>query len=439
MERNKKFKKIDYQIEPLQSISIIHYLALIQISIYLASLLVLKWDIYSFYDAITFRWDDKPWMPPNLNALPILSNHYFGDYQLSTSWAKLTNPFDIDLPLTFGLPPSALLVFYPFTILNLGSGYFVYAFITVISLAYAFKITIGYKEKKLRSTSYILLISSLPLFVILDRGNFVGIAFSAFVIFTMNEFEKRRNYSRILQFCLLLICISLKYYFIAPVVLIYAINRNKNILYYFTSLITVNIFMTLFIPGKVGTLIQNLTVGAQGQLGAVDPGWLQGGIGPNQFFLYSYMEYLCTSSAESCLISYQRFAILPTILWIIVGFVSIRLSKNRNLRSKYLFLISSIQFLPTVAMSYTLIWQVFAVGILLIERQCTSIRWKKRAIEFLVVFVTLCTSPFFQVLPIPHYPFFEAAKMHFISACLILIYSIYAMMITSAKKPVKGG
>jgi hypothetical protein len=196
--------------------------------------------------------------------------------------------------------------------------------------------------------------------------------------------------------------------------------------------------MTIFIPGKAGTVIQNLTTGAQGQLGAVDPGWLQGGIGPNQFFLYTFLEYFCTSSTDSCLIEYQRFAILPTILWIILGFVVIQLSKNRNLRIKFLFLISSIQFLPTVAMSYTLIWQVFAVGILLIERQSTSIKWKRHTIEFLVGFATLSTSSLFQVVQIPYSPFFEAAKVQFISACLILTYSIYGMINKSAEIRIKN-
>jgi hypothetical protein len=147
MEGYKKLKKTrNIQKSSKSENSELHYFAafaIFQILLLLINLNRFSWNWHSFYSSISFRWQDQPWMPPNFNPVPIFHGHYFGDFQLSTVWERLANPYEQFESFSFGLPPSALLIFSPFSFLTPRFGYLLYFLLTITILIYATYNVIG--------------------------------------------------------------------------------------------------------------------------------------------------------------------------------------------------------------------------------------------------------------------------------------------------------
>jgi hypothetical protein len=181
--------------------------------------------------------------------------------------------------------------------------------------------------------------------------------------------------------------------------------------------------MAISIPGNFLTVMKNVMLGASGQL---DGSWLRGGVGPNQFFSQIFSTYICHKDRDICSGIYGRVSLLPAFIWLLIGiYIYIRCNKRIN---KYvlLFLISSVQFLPAVAMTYTLVWLPFAIAILISESS-RLLTTKHRRLIFLGMifcFLSLSSLNLDNVLS-TRFPFNDWREMHLLTGTYLLCLSVY--------------
>jgi hypothetical protein len=86
-------------------------------------------------ERLSFKVVDPPWLPSGIQPVPIIGNHYFGDWQLDTTWSiDKNNPY-ISEYMPSRTPPFGLLLTRLFGELGIKTGFFVFLFVTSLLVA----------------------------------------------------------------------------------------------------------------------------------------------------------------------------------------------------------------------------------------------------------------------------------------------------------------
>ena len=358
----------------------------------------------------SFKLNDVPWTPPGISPIPIIGEHYFGDFQLTLLFEKLPNAYAKGLTLPYGIPPLSLPLIHFFNFFSMRFAFLLFLILSTFLFALVIWIALPNLEKNLRKLATILLVTcSLPLYVAFDRGNFSVIAICCFWLalsFSHNQDAKISNLSpRIAQkLCLITLLVvistSFKHYLIVPLAISMFAMRS---FYLFWSLLITgigNLVCSVFIPGGPLEVFKNMSDSASIQLGLQTPTWLLGGVGPNQLFLNSWIS-ISGHVKEIAALEYQPFTFIWPIAWILVSIYSLyHLPKDHYLLK--LIMLSGVHFLPPVANVYTLVWTSIALAIVLNELWKAQISERILLKKLAAILVICC-------LPIPltntHLPF----------------------------------
>lgn len=131
-------------------------------------------------EKLSFKVVDPPWLPSNIQPIPILGNHFFGDWQLDTTWAIDGNNPYISEVMPSRTPPLGLFFTSFFGLAGIRIGWIIFA---VASLALAFKLfhvctTSISGVYKYTLFVFVFLLNS-SVIVSLDRGSSHILAFAA--------------------------------------------------------------------------------------------------------------------------------------------------------------------------------------------------------------------------------------------------------------------
>lgn len=337
---------------------------------------------------------DAPWTPPQITAIPIIGQHYFGDFQLTIAFSRLTNPYQENLLFPFGMIPSVLPILKLIDSIPIKFAYVLYAIITILSVASTLMLILNGINNRFKLLLIpILTFLPLPIYINLDRGNFAAIATSSFtslMVLTNKSQETRKiSYRKIIIFYILItLSCSFKFYWIIPIFVLLIFSRNINLLCSSLIFIFVNISLSYYYTNGPIDVLKNLFSSASSQIGNSNPEWLYSGIGLNQFLLNTFLSF---SGKDKYLAAeqYQPFSKLPILIWILLIIVVFKINRNFSVHKQVVILSSSF-FLPPVAMAYTNIWLVFVLA-LLIAQVVTSNR-KTTASEYFAIGLCIFAS-----------------------------------------------
>jgi hypothetical protein len=314
---------------------------------------------FDLYHSFSYRWRDLPKDPQEFTFIPVFYGHYFGDFQTNVLFSFLSNPYRMDLTATFGQIPTALPILRFFGYFGLKIGFVLFSLLSISLIWIAiYRSTSQFRIRTRVFISCLLSFTSFPFLISIDRGNFIVIAVGCLFILVQNK-NLEKNTSFLLTFTLVMISTSIKIYLILPLILFMIIWKSKTLFYAIILLGMVNLCMTFRIPGGLSAVYRNISNTLELQLGIGNIHWIQEGFGLNRFFSNIYAEYLCRADEISCLQSYQRFAMVPAVLWIVCATISIYGSKNNCQLYQNSIILLGVVFIPPVAMTYTLVVVIF--------------------------------------------------------------------------------
>jgi hypothetical protein len=325
---------------------------------------------FKFYNDWSFTYEDKPWSPSDLKIEPIIGKHYFGDFQLPISYLNLTNPYQLELPLTLGVGPDALFLLDILSIFGVRIAYLLFIMLSAGVLLVTFKKLFIKTDSKLAILIVVFGLSfSLPLFIAVDRGNSIILASSlVFYVFVVLE---KSNLSKIEYLGVILaisIAVSFKIYLLLTILLIlFFKNRRRNfrvLLHSFAFLFVSNFVLSFFYSSNPIEVLRNILKYSEFQSGEGQSDWLLGGVGPMRFFL-NIVIHGCSESDAICTSNWQSFANIPAVLYLILVAFLIRPKSVLTNSQRMVIALSTMSNLPPVAMGYTLIWVPFSLILLL--------------------------------------------------------------------------
>lgn len=349
---------------------------------------------FKFYNDWSFTYEDKPWTPGNLKIEPIIGKHYFGDFQLPVSYLHLTNPYQLELPLTLGIGPNALFLLDILSIFGVRISYLLFISLSFTVLLFTLKSLFIKFDTKLALLIIVFGMSfSLPLFIAIDRGNSILLAsslvFYVFVVLEKNNISKIEYAGVILAIS---IAVSFKIYLILTILLIlFFRNRQRNfriILNSFAFLLVSNVALSYSYNSNPIEVLRNIIKYSEFQSGEGQSDWLLGGVGPMRFFLNIVIRG-CSESDAICTLKWQSFANVPAIIYLLLVVFLIRSKSELTNSQRMIIALSTMSNLPPVAMGYTLIWVPFSLILLLRDLENN----KSRLNMILIGILTLMNFP----------------------------------------------
>ena len=308
-----------------------------------------------FLDNLSFKPNDVPGYVEIDSEVHPVGIHYFGDYLLPHYWARPGNPW-LDNPIVT-YPPLALEVFRPFRIFPYKVGLILYQLTITVCMVFP----IFHSLRKL-GTSYlvfgvgILGLLSGPVINALDRGNVFGLL--PVMYYFAGIYVIRRSWLKASIF--IAIAASIKYVPIALSLLFLA--QRKYVWFLFTCLLTGGglVVMSALYPGPLKSTLTGIYNGAVPFLSS----------SPSEFLCYntSYVASLAQISNLLGLGELTNFVLLHSSMLAISvsGIVTILIVVSKlPTWIKVVLAMSLTTLLPTKIFSYSFVWVIAAVGIIL--------------------------------------------------------------------------
>jgi hypothetical protein len=330
--------------------------------------LIIFW-IESFYSDInllevwSFRKVDPPWVPPGSpQAVPLFFGHFFGDFQLSVLYSKISDPYMTGLQIPWSQPPISIFILFPFSLLPLKYGYIVYLFASLLTFVYAIQKISSKLNHLIRIFLFATSIISLPLFVALDRGNFVLLTQSVVALFIYEILKLEKN-SKPINWKIALyltFSLSMKPYVAAllvPLFLLKNIKLIKQLTFSLFFFLASNLFVSFMFPGGPTHLVREIISGI---FGPTNTSGVSGGVSMNYLFYEIGRTMLDSEKITNFFTSYS---FLPGLAWFI--FVNcIALNSKIAIELKLIFVLSLLQFAAPVSVAYTMTWASIALALL---------------------------------------------------------------------------
>lgn len=320
----------------------------------------------NFLEQWSFKATDVPWMPPGSTAVGLYFNHYFGDFQLGTVFSQIKNPYLPGLALPWSQPPTSIIFFWPFTLLSLPHSLLVF----LLSSVLIFLFSIWKLSENLPSSQRFFVIQcvllSLPLFISLDRGNFVlmtqGIV--ALMIFELLSSTFKNSKAVSWRFYIYLIfALSMKAYIAAILIPLLIIGYRKAIIRGILIFLGLNFILSFQYPGGPARVVYEILRGIFGPaVNGSDS--LSTGVSIS-YFAYEIFKLLDSYFNTNILLNFlHNFGVFIGIFWF---FMVCLLCVSRKLPEnlKMVFILSLLQFVSPVSMAYTLTWSAIALIFLL--------------------------------------------------------------------------
>lgn len=319
---------------------------------------------------VSFEISDKPWMPPGIDAVPIVGEHFFGDLQLPLAWARYPNPWQEDLEWKANFLPLGKWILIPFSYLPLTLAFGIY-FIGSLLLLYisARKLLLHISDSKLLTDwkvslilFLVLLVLSRPVLTDLDRGNFYCLAISLWILAFICLREGRDT-----QFILLMLCLtSLKWFLILPMIP-FLFERKFNLSLKLTFwLIILNVFSLILVPGR---LFENLRLIINTQLNYTDEWaipWLMQGTSVASSISRIYEYVYGTVNTEIFLLNNLNLLKFLSLIYLLIA-IYIAFRKHLPLWVRLYFALSTITFDTFETGWYAQMWISFVLIVWLVQ------------------------------------------------------------------------
>ena len=316
----------------------------------------------------SFLYNDKPWIPNNLNISPIFQGHFFGDFQLGLKYSSFDNPYAMKQLLPYGYPPEIHQIFYFLSKFDMKLIFIIYLLSILLIISwFIFKISKVMDQitkNSFRIASILIFGFSTPLIVGIDRGNFVVLAITLTVIslyFTVNDNSTGLK-QKIISALLLSLAINLKAYVVVFIVILIVLKKWIEAALSISFVVIPNILLSLNYPGgPLGVLITYVD------------SLLYYSDNPDPYFSLSgnsviagigrFMEVVMLIDPHPFILNINKFGILIGLIWLLCTLILIR-EKNLPNSIKISIALSNLQFFAPVSMFYTGLWSTFALLIL---------------------------------------------------------------------------
>lgn len=203
----------------------------------------------SVASVLSFNSNDFPWMPVHTSPVPIIGNHYFGDFQLPYAWGlnvrESISPY-LGSAIPADYTPFAILFFTAFALIPVKSSAFLYLALTLVALLVPLWILLSPLDVARRCLVLApLVLLTTPMAGILDRGNDFGFTI-ALVSLALLAWRSERWW-----WCgaLLAAAIALKGYPIVLLVVPLALRRVRFAIGVAVAAVGANFLSLLVIPG----------------------------------------------------------------------------------------------------------------------------------------------------------------------------------------------
>jgi hypothetical protein len=333
-------------------------------------------------------------MPVGTSPTPIVGEHFFGDFQLPYGLAQTQQAYDNSFNPTL---PLGFLLFELLTVFSVQTSWLIFTVTTLIMSYIALKITHIGDSEIAKIAPIIILFTSLPIFVAIDRGALVLLSVALYVFSWQNiqrNINKKSNYKDWMYITLLSISLSWKPYLFVLLVLGYQSIKLKKIAKIFLVFFLMNIGSAALFFRPLTTTFKGLVDSYSLQLGSTDLSWLYSGVSINKFILSLHYYFNNRTSDSEFLLEMSKYSTLFGLLYI--GLIII-LNKFvfQSPNTQFALSLSTCSFVVPVSMSYTLIWTLFAVILILkdvLGRKFKNEREKQNSI-ILLAGITSLTLP----------------------------------------------
>jgi len=314
----------------------------------------------------SLRLSDAPWTPIGTTPVPIFQGHYFGDFQLGMIYSSLPDPYSVTELLPYGYPPFAHRILNSLSQIPIVITFFLYL---LSSLA----LTVITMNKLLREIPIKIKIplivagvtTSLPLFMAIDRGNFVVIAVCLGILGYLGVTNPTSSRYAVVPLIYLSLAISIKAYMV--IFCLFLVIRGKRMQALQVVLITIvsNLLFSFFYAAGPVRIVYIYIKGL----------FFYGSNSDPMFPLNGNALVASIARGLDYWLGLDRFGIVNIIgvystligcSWLLM---SLYLHKGSHISEglKVTLMMSCIQFFPPVSMFYTNIWSIFALCVMLNE------------------------------------------------------------------------
>lgn len=308
----------------------------------------------SVLERLSYIVVDPSYVPPGQLQHEVLGAHYFGDWATLRGWTLYESPYLIDWP---AYPPLSLLLNVPFAVLPYTFGAALYLLANLLLPIVSCWLLLSYLDIVKRLSAVLLfVVLTLPMILILDRGNNIGIVFGLFGI-SLWGLRKTNSWIFIVSATL---SIGAKFYNGVWVVPLLARGSRRLII---KVLAITGVFSLLLFAYFPGSLVENI-------LGFSHTPYT--GALAAQYTLGSYttfslpMNVICLAQGpDAALNFFNDTNVLFRWLGLIVFMVTLAFASFKKFLPYYLLIpltLASIQFIPTQGY-YVIGWAMIAAPI----------------------------------------------------------------------------
>ena len=137
---------------------------------------------------------DPGYVTPGFSDTPILGVHYFGDLLTMLSYANTSRPYSPSLAYPSAYPPFGVIIFKPLLAVSPLAAIMLLTLVTTGLLVYAFMImTKNWNTTHRVLYTFLILLTTKPFLLNLDRGNIQGIVIALAVLFILKLREGKEN------------------------------------------------------------------------------------------------------------------------------------------------------------------------------------------------------------------------------------------------------
>ncbi len=375
----------------------------------------------------SFIYNDQPWTPSGIKAIPIIGNHYFGDFQLGLLYSSLENPYQGNLLLPYGYPPVVHQILKPISKLDLQVAFLGYLLMIILILYWFVNLLsreLGENRNRFKLISLLICGLSTPLAVALDRGNFVifSITFATIAVYLGLSNKRIISNQQFIAAILLAAAINLKAYVAVIVILMICLRKIRFAFLSVIFTLLPNILLSFMYPGSflqvTRKFIQSLFYYSEN---------------PDPYFALSgnsqiagigrFMEVILNMNPHEFVVNINSFNLLLGMIWLGLT-IFLVMDKEMPTNLRIIIILSNLQFFSPVSMFYTGIWSMFSLLLLLqylILKRNSSIRnW-----NLYVLLMSLCAI--IAIAPNP-------TRFYFVSTSIPWMCTIYSLALAKLVK-----
>lgn len=193
----------------------------------------------SLVERLSYKVEDPSWAYPGYESIPIIGQHYFGDFQYFISFSAATNPWDGEMTNTPFLLNN--IIYLILGNLPIFISWVLFVCLSLITLFFGARALVIAAGPKFDNWNFIrrfliFVLLTAPVLMDFDRGNSHSIAVGAAAIFVGNEMQGNKSRWNIVW---LFLAISIRPYY--AILLFILIHKKK----YKLTTVSLSIFLTI--------------------------------------------------------------------------------------------------------------------------------------------------------------------------------------------------